>query len=72
MSTNNYDVGKRISIRVTPEEKELIKKYAKLDNLSISDYLKKLALKEAMISNRLEYTHDLNELNFIWVKLEII
>jgi len=56
--------SQRIYIRVTPEEKELIKKYANIDKLSTTDYLKKLALKEAIISNRLEYTNDLKELNF--------
>jgi len=55
--------SQRIYIRVTPEEKELIKKYANIDKLSTTDYLKKLALKEVMISNRLEYTNDLKELN---------
>ncbi len=55
--------SQRIYIRVTPEEKELIKKYANIDKLSTTDYLKKLALKEAIISNRLEYTNDLKELN---------
>jgi RHS repeat-associated protein len=56
--------SQRIYIRVTPEEKELIKKYANIDKLFTTDYLKKLALKEAIISNRLEYTNDLKELNF--------
>lgn len=61
---NNYDKGKRLSVRLTEEEKITIQKFAKDDGLSISEYVKKMALKKVVISNRLEYTSDLRKLNF--------
>lgn len=54
----------RLEIRLTSNEKALIKKYAKKDGLSVSDYIKRTALKQVVFSNRLEYTSDLRTLNF--------
>jgi len=54
----------RIEIRLTKEEKKMIQEYAKSDRFTISDYIKQMALKKAVVSNRVEYTTDLRNLNF--------
>jgi len=53
-----------LSIRLTEDEKKKVSDYAKQDDLSISEYIKRTALKQAVFSNRLEYTTDLKRLNF--------
>jgi len=54
----------RIEIRLTNEEKKMIQEYAKSDGLTVSDYIKRTALKKVLLSNRVEYTTDLRDLNF--------
>lgn len=60
----NYEIGKRLSIRVTDEEKQLIHAYAKRDGLTVSDYIKSIALQKVIIEKRVEYNKDLRDLNF--------
>jgi len=64
MEKKDYDKGRRLAIRLTEDEKRLVFGYAKQDRLSISDYIKQMALKKAVVSNRVEYTTDLRNLNF--------
>jgi len=63
-SNTNYEIGKRLSIRLTEEEKKMINSYAKADGLTVSDYIKNVALKNRYIAKRIEYQTDLREFNF--------
>lgn len=54
----------KIEIRLTDTEKKLIQSYAKEDGLTVTDYVKTLALKQVLFSKRLEYTSDLRTVIF--------
>lgn len=60
----NKKATARLEVRLTFEEKALIRNFSKQDGLSISDYIKRTALKQVVLSNRVEYTTDLRNLNF--------
>lgn len=54
----------KIEIRLTDDEKEIIKTYAKNDGLTVTDYIKYLALNQKFIAKRIEYQADLRNFNF--------
>lgn len=54
----------KIEIRLTDDEKEIIKAYAKNDGLTVTDYIKYLALNQKFIAKRIEYQADLRNFNF--------
>lgn len=56
--------SENIILRCTEDEKEAIQKYAKEDGLTVTEYIKRLALKKVIIANRIEYNSDLRTLNF--------
>lgn len=68
MATNkehkNYEIGRRLAIRVTEDEKKIIESFAKKEGLKVSEYIRNLALQKVIIEKRIEYNKDLRDLNF--------
>jgi len=54
----------KIEIRLTDDEKEIIKAFARNDGLTVTDYIKYLALNQKFIAKRIEYQADLRNFNF--------